>query len=279
MAGDGPGGPRRLVVPAALRRAVERRHRTLVALRPPARGARRGGRRRRRRRSTFWNGIDDDVLDAALAAGPAVRATRQTAFRLARADEPREAPAALPRGARASRASTPTSRSSAAAGRSAPRAGSSQKLRARGTVVFAGRLPYAETLRRIAAADAVVQTSIGFETQGMTVFEAASLGTPAVVSDPDIGAELGSGFWAGGGWRRSPALADTLRRAASDIVGRNGRGARPVDPRAVPPVVAHRGDGRGLRPRTALSRSSARDHPAREVTRARGGAGCTRDSG
>ncbi len=29
---------------------------------------------------------------------------------------------------------------------------------------------------RLADADAVVQTSIGFETQGMTVFEAASLG-------------------------------------------------------------------------------------------------------
>ena len=96
------------------------------------------------------------------------------------------------------------------------------KLRPRATVTFAGRMPYARTLRRIAAADAVVQTSIGFETQGMTIFEAASLGTPSVVSDPDLAAELGSGFWAVGDGRSGPvssiaALADALRAAASDI--------------------------------------------------------------
>lgn len=84
------------------------------------------------------------------------------------------------------------------------------------SVVFAGRLPYARTLARIAAADAVVQTSIGFETQGMTVFEAAALGTPAVVSDPDIAGELGAGVWrtADGS---VPALAATLRQAAADV--------------------------------------------------------------
>jgi glycosyltransferase involved in cell wall biosynthesis len=86
------------------------------------------------------------------------------------------------------------------------------------SVVFAGRLPYTETLRRIAAADAVVQTSIGFETQGMTVFEAASLGTPSVVSDPDIAAELGTGFWTVAD-ASTAALAQTLRTAAADIAG------------------------------------------------------------
>ncbi len=83
-------------------------------------------------------------------------------------------------------------------------------------VTFAGRLPYAETLRRLADADAVVQTSIGFETQGMTVFEAASLGTPAVVSDRDIAAELGSGTWTVTD-ATVPALAAALRRAAHAI--------------------------------------------------------------
>ncbi|WP_426187344.1 glycosyltransferase family 4 protein [Microbacterium sp. TWP3-1-2b2] len=97
---------------------------------------------------------------------------------------------------------------------------------------FAGRLSYAETLARIAAADAVVQTSIGFETQGMTPFEAAALGTPTVVSDPDIAGELRGGLWvvagpgvAGPGAagresseaQRITALAETLQRAASDI--------------------------------------------------------------
>lgn len=96
-----------------------------------------------------------------------------------------------------------------------------ERLRPRATVVFTGRMPYARTLRRIADADAVVQTSIGFETQGMTIFEAASLGTPSIVSDPDLGAELGTGFWpVCDGVTPDPsvaALADALRAAASDI--------------------------------------------------------------
>ncbi|WP_194420872.1 glycosyltransferase family 4 protein [Microbacterium abyssi] len=81
---------------------------------------------------------------------------------------------------------------------------------------FAGRLPYAETLARIAAADAVVQTSIGFETQGMTPFEAATLGTPTIVSDPDIAAELRGGLWAVSDGSVA-ALAATLKQAASDL--------------------------------------------------------------
>ncbi|MDE0546483.1 glycosyltransferase [Microbacterium sp. C7(2022)] len=84
------------------------------------------------------------------------------------------------------------------------------------SVTFAGRLPYVETLRRIAAADAVVQTSIGFETQGMTIFEAASLGTPSIVSDPDLAGELGSGLWPVAD-DSVAALADSLLRAAADI--------------------------------------------------------------
>lgn len=68
-----------------------------------------------------------------------------------------------------------------------------------------------------------MQTSIGFETQGMTIFEAASLGTPAIVSDPDLAQELGSGYWAVGDGRHpdpsAAALADALRAAASDIAG------------------------------------------------------------
>jgi hypothetical protein len=66
-----------------------------------------------------------------------------------------------------------------------------------------------------------VQTSIGFETQGMTIFEAASLGTPSIVSDPDLAAELGSGFWPVGGGRAAAdstsALASALRAAVTDI--------------------------------------------------------------
>lgn len=96
-----------------------------------------------------------------------------------------------------------------------------ERLKPAASVVFAGRMPYARTLERIAAADAVVQTSIGFETQGMTIFEAASLGTPSIVSDPDLAAELGSGFWPVGHDAETAgttaALAAALRAAAADI--------------------------------------------------------------
>jgi glycosyltransferase involved in cell wall biosynthesis len=101
-----------------------------------------------------------------------------------------------------------------------------RRRRPAASVVFGGRLGYTEVLRLIADADALVQTSIGFETQGMTPFEAASLGTPSVMSDPDIANELGSGFW------QVPdasiaALAQTLSRAAADIEAGT---APPVDP-------------------------------------------------
>ena len=88
--------------------------------------------------------------------------------------------------------------------------------RARASVFFLGSLPYRETLRRIRSADALVQTSIGFETQGMTIFEAATLGTPSIVCDPDLVAELGSGVWAVPD-DETATLAEVLRSAVADI--------------------------------------------------------------
>ncbi|MTE24120.1 glycosyltransferase [Microbacterium sp. ZXX196] len=94
-------------------------------------------------------------------------------------------------------------------------------------VTFAGRLPYRETLARIAGSAALVQTSIGFETQGMTPFEAAQLGTPAIVSDPDVARELDGACWAVASAADEPgrvaALAAALARAAADLA----RGAAP----------------------------------------------------
>ncbi len=168
----------------------------------------------------IWNGIDDGLLDEALATAPEARAPGPPRFVWLGRMSPEKR-------------LLPFLEALAAAGveadveiiggggqlRAARRL--VEKLRPRAVVTFAGRLSYAETLRRIAAADAVVQTSIGFETQGMTIFEAASLGTPAVVSDPDLAAELGGGFWAvGDGEHADPsiaALAEALRVAASDI--------------------------------------------------------------
>ena len=174
-----------------------------------------------------WNGIDDDVLDAALAAGPSVRAPGRPRFVWLGRMSPEKRLLPFLDALGEARIDADVEIIGGGGQEKAARR-LVDKLGLDRTVVFAGRLPYTETLRRIAAADAVVQTSIGFETQGMTVFEAASLGTPALVSDPDIGAELGSGFWqvSGASTGERPAvadpsvseLADTLRRAASDIV-------------------------------------------------------------
>lgn len=174
-----------------------------------------------------WNGIDDDVLDAALTADRVVRGAgrprfvwlgrmspekRLLPFLSALAASGIDADVEIIGGGGQERAARRLVR----------------RLRPAASVVFAGRLAYTETLRRIASADAVVQTSIGFETQGMTVFEAASLGTPSVVSDPDIAAELGSGLWPVADGSPS-ALAGVLRTAAADIAA----GAAPVPDPAI----------------------------------------------
>lgn len=198
--------------------------------------------RRLERRGVFsgvdvvWNGIDDDVLDAVRAesgtSAPGVGRRPRLVWLGRMSPEKRLLPfleAVAESGIaadveviggggqeRAARRLVAQHALGAGGASSAVRGGASGP-----SVRFAGRLPYAEALRRIAAADAVVQTSIGFETQGMTVFEAAALGTPAVVCDPDIAAELGSGLWAAGEGIAPDAstagLAAALRTAAGDI--------------------------------------------------------------
>ena len=178
----------------------------------------------------IWNGIDDDLLDAALAAGPVARTPGRPRFVWLGRMSPEKRLLPFLEAVVASGIDADVE---IIGGGGQLRA--AQKLVAeRGpaaSVVFSGRLSYPETLARLAAADAVVQTSIGFETQGMTVFEAASLGTPAVVCDPDIAAELGAGVWAVPD-ATAPALAETLRRAASDIAD-----GTPVE---VDPTIAER---------------------------------------
>lgn len=79
-------------------------------------------------------------------------------------------------------------------------------------VRFVGKVPYRQSLSAIAAADVLVQTSIGFETQGMTVFEAASLGTTSIVCDPEIASELPDGVYVQPEDSSVDALAATLTR-------------------------------------------------------------------
>ena len=181
----------------------------------------------------IWNGIDDEILARVLAArrqaqGPtAERAPGRPRFIwLGRmSPEKRLLPfleAVVASDVDADVEIVGGGAERRAAERIAARAG-------RPRIRFAGRIGYADVLARIAAADAVVQTSIGFETQGMTPFEAATLGTPTIVSDPDIAAELRGGLWAVPDAREEPAriaaLAGTLRIAAADIAA--GRAPEP----------------------------------------------------
>ena len=57
-------------------------------------------------------------------------------------------------------------------------------------VKFTGALKYESTLKVIADADFLIQTSNGYETQGMTVYEALALGTHVIVVDKAIASEL-----------------------------------------------------------------------------------------
>jgi len=84
-------------------------------------------------------------------------------------------------------------------------------------VVQRGPVSYEEALLAIARADALIQTSVGFETQGMTVFEASALGTPCVLSDSNIADDIDTDVC----WRVADtsivALAEAIRSAALDL--------------------------------------------------------------
>ncbi|WP_217184873.1 glycosyltransferase [Streptomyces sp. AC495_CC817] len=165
-----------------------------------------------------WNGIDDDVRAATIAAAPVAPPEGRPRFVWLGRMSPEKRLLPFLEAFVASGVDAELE----IIGGGAQRAAAEKIVAGIPHVRFAGRLSYPETLARIAAADALVQTSIGFETQGMTPFEAATLGTPSVISDPDIAAELGGGLWAvpaadADEGARVAALARTLRQAASDI--------------------------------------------------------------
>lgn len=88
-----------------------------------------------------------------------------------------------------------------------------------------GAVDHTEALRAIASADLLVQTSRGFETQGMTVYEALALGVPVVVCDRAIADELGGDdapwVWCAEGPEPS-SLADALGTAARAVRAQDG---------------------------------------------------------
>ncbi len=57
-------------------------------------------------------------------------------------------------------------------------------------VLFHGAVSHDTVLRAMRHADVVLQSSLGFETQGLTVYEAVSVGTPVLIRDPAIARSL-----------------------------------------------------------------------------------------
>jgi 1,2-diacylglycerol 3-alpha-glucosyltransferase len=90
-------------------------------------------------------------------------------------------------------------------------------------VTIVGRVTHDEMLRRLAASDALIQTSVGFETQGMTVYEAGVVGTPSVLCDWNIADDLPVDSY----WRvenqEVAALAETIREAYEDLKAGRGK--------------------------------------------------------
>jgi glycosyltransferase involved in cell wall biosynthesis len=90
-------------------------------------------------------------------------------------------------------------------------------------VSFNGRVDREQMLQAFADADIVLQTSIGFETQGMTVFEAAAFGTPALCCDKRVAGELKPGHWWVTTDESIEALSNSMREAHADVLSGNGR--------------------------------------------------------
>lgn len=174
----------------------------------------------------IWNGIDDDILAEVQRNGRRKERGRRPTLVWAGRMSPEKRLLPFLRALAASEVDVDVEIiGSGAEEREAKAFVAREALRAR--VTFRGGLPYRETLESIALADAMVQTSIGFETQGMTVFEAAAFGVPSIVCDLDIADELGAGVWrvpipdvehpGGIEEARVMSLAETLRRAEGDI--------------------------------------------------------------
>ena len=84
-------------------------------------------------------------------------------------------------------------------------------------ITFLGQRKHTEVMDIVASAKAVIQPSVCWETFGLTVIEAATMGTPAIVSDlgalPDMvqDGRLGEVFEAG----NADSLADAVKRILS----------------------------------------------------------------
>lgn len=91
------------------------------------------------------------------------------------------------------------------------------------TVHFRGKVPYAQMLGELRKADALIQTSQGFETQGMAAYDAAALGTATLLSDHKIAEDLPTGIY----WQTADDSVSGLARALSQCVENIRSGSGP----------------------------------------------------
>jgi 1,2-diacylglycerol 3-alpha-glucosyltransferase len=87
--------------------------------------------------------------------------------------------------------------------------------RAGQNVQFVGAVPYPRAIELISDADILVQSSHDFETQGMTVTEAVSMGTHVVLVDAAIAADLPHGTCTVAEGLSAVAMGEALSRAAA----------------------------------------------------------------
>ncbi len=93
-------------------------------------------------------------------------------------------------------------------------------------ISFLGPVSHREMLLALSGAQAVLQTNLDSETQGMTVMEAGVLQTPAIIRDPKIAAELPFDSY----WLAQDSTIDGLGRAIAGAVDDIASGdAKPAD--------------------------------------------------
>ena len=89
-------------------------------------------------------------------------------------------------------------------------------------VVFLGAIPHERAIDVIAEVDFLVQSSNNFETQGMTVTEAVSMGTHVIIVDAEIAADLPDGSYTLASDITAAAMGRALDSAAQSRVPTGG---------------------------------------------------------
>lgn len=159
-------------------------------------------------------GVDDDVLDA-VARNKRVQHAPPIVAWVGRFSPEKRLLEFL---AGTAMATEPISVVIAGDGALAPRA----KAMAGDNVTFLGAVAYEKAIDVIAQADILVQSSNNFETQGMTVTEAVSMGTHVIIVDSDIAGDLPDGSFTLAADLSAGAMGRALDAAVQKHLPRTG---------------------------------------------------------